>query len=175
MEWNASYVDHLMWILDHLQDLHLDPEETVVLFLIEFANRTGRNITHEWISEKTALDVEKIESVFLRLSDKGYLTTKLENGSLIFDISGVAQENNDGTALGQPLVARFEDAMKRTLSPNEMQRILDMAGAYDERMVICALNEAIVYGKVNLNYIETILVRWQEKGLSPEDVENGKR
>ena len=56
-----------------------------------------------------------------------------------------------------------------------MERILQLASYYDERMVICALNEAAVYEKRNLNYIESILVSWKEKGFSVEDVESGKR
>ena len=42
-------------------------------------------------------------------------------------------------------------------------------------MVIVALNEAASYDKRDLNYIERILISWTDKGLSVEDVENGKR
>ena len=73
------------------------------------------------------------------------------------------------------LIEEFEAEFKRTLSSMEMERILQLASYYDERMVICALNEAAVYEKRNLNYIESILVSWKEKGFSVEDVESGKR
>ena len=56
-----------------------------------------------------------------------------------------------------------------------MQRIIDMASMYDERRVICALNEAVCNEVCDLNYIERILQNWQQKGLSTEDLENGKR
>ena len=43
------------------------------------------------------------------------------------------------------------------------------------RRVICALNEAVCNEACDLNYIERILQNWQQKGLSTEDIENGKR
>ena len=50
----------------------------------------------------------------------------------------------------------------------------DFAVAFIER-VICALNEAVCNEACDLNYIERILQNWQQKGLSTEDIENGKR
>lgn len=44
-----------------------------------------------------------------------------------------------------------------------MQRIIDMASMYDERRVICALNEAVCNEVCDLNYIERILQNWQQK------------
>ena len=69
------------------------------------------------------------------------------------------------------------DAVEYILNdqPEFMERILQLGDEYDSRMVICALNEAAVYDKRNLNYIENILISWRQKGLSTEDVESGKR
>ena len=53
--------------------------------------------------------------------------------------------------------------------------LLLIYGFIHEKDVICALNEAVVYEKVDLNYIERILISWMNKGLSVQDVENGKR
>ena len=41
--------------------------------------------------------------------------------------------------------------------------------------MICALNEASVYNKRNLTYIENVLISWSNKGLSTEDIESGIR
>ena len=56
-----------------------------------------------------------------------------------------------------------------------MQKILDLCEAFGERQVECALNEAVVYDKKSLNYIENVLVSWRNKGLSTEELESGKR
>ena len=112
-DFNAPYVDRRTWIIDHLQDLILEPKEILVVLLIDFFNQQHISIDHELIA--------------------------------------------------------------RPLSSTEMQRIIDMASMYDERRVICALNEAVCNEACDLNYIERILQNWQQKGLSTEDIENGKR
>lgn len=69
----------------------------------------------------------------------------------------------------------FMAELKRPLNNKEIENIGDWCQKYDERRVICALNEATVYDKKDFNYIESILKSWQEKGLSVEDIEAGKR
>lgn len=176
INWKDPYLDHRTWMLDHLQELNVDCKETLVLLLIDYGNQIRANITHEWISEKIKLDVEEIEEIFMSLSDKGYLNIGLNEGNLEFDISGVFEMKNDNDeVLQRSLFDLFESEFRRTLSSSEMQRILDLCSRYDERRVRCALNEAVVYQKVNLNYIERILVSWMDKGLSIEELENGMR
>ena len=132
-------------------------------------------ITHEIIADKLKIEVDEVEEIFLSLSNNGYLSIDMSDGNLIFNIEGVYQEKPKGIPLKASLLETFEYEFKRPLSSYEMQRILDMASTYDERRVICALNEAVVYEKVDLNYIERILISWMNKGLSVQDVENGKR
>ncbi len=64
---------------------------------------------------------------------------------------------------------------KRPLNDKEIENIGVWCQRYDERRVVCALNEAVVYNTLNFDYIESILKSWQEKGLSVEDIEGGKR
>ncbi len=176
MEWTSPYLDHKVWILDHLQSLHLEPKEVLVLLLIDYYNDMNKTIHHESIADKLHIDVEEVENLFVSLADKGYLNIAYKDGGLHFDIEGVyKQEQKKVQGFHRSLVEEFEAEFKRTLSSMEMERILQLASTYDERMVICALNEAAVYEKRNLNYIESILVSWTEKGLSVEDVESGKR
>lgn len=176
MEWTSPYLDHKIWILDHLESLHLDTKEALVLLLIDYYNDMHKTIHHEMIAEKLHVDIEEVENLFVSLADKGYLHISYKEGSLHFDIAGVyAQEQRKVQGSHRSLVEEFEAEFKRTLSSMEMERILQLASHYDERMVICALNEAAVYEKRNLNYIESILISWTDKGLSVEDVESGKR
>ena len=35
-DFNAPYVDRRTWIIDHLQDLSLEPKEILVVLLIDF-------------------------------------------------------------------------------------------------------------------------------------------
>lgn len=174
--WNEPFFDRRTWILAHLESLHIDTREIIVLLLIDYCNQIHQMITHEFVSNKTKLTVDEVEETFLSLSDKGYLTISMEKGNLIFNIEGIyQQEKVEGQHLSRSLIDTFEYEFKRPLSHYEMQRIIDMASNYEEKRVIYALNEAIVYEKLDLNYIERILSSWVQKGLSIEDLENGKR
>ena len=176
MDWNSPYIDHKIWILDHLESLHLEDREALVLLLIDYYNDLHKTIHHEMIAEKLHIGVDEVEALFVTLADKGYLRIVYQNGALHFDIEGIyAQRQNQVQSVHRSLIEEFEMEFKRTLSTNEMERILQLSGRYDERMIVCALNEAAVYEKRSLNYIESILVSWTEKGLSVEDVEAGKR
>ena len=168
-DFNAPYVDRRTWIIDHLQDLILEPKEILVVLLIDFFNQQHISIDHELISEKLKISVDEVE-------DKGYLTLDYADGSLIFNIVGIFElSNTNNTAIDRSLLEQFEMEFARPLSSTEMQRIIDMASMYDERRVICALNEAVCNEACDLNYIERILQNWQQKGLSTGDIENGKR
>lgn len=174
--WNKPYFDRRTWLLDHLESLHIDAKEAIVLMLIDYCKDIKVMITHEIIAQKCKMEVDEVEEIFLSLSDKGYLNIKMNKGNIDFDIQGVYEQKNFGSdSIQRSLIDTFEYEFKRTLSSYEMQRIIEMASVYDERRVICALNEAVVYEKTDLNYIEKILISWKQKGYSIEDVENGLR
>ena len=175
-DFNAPYVDRRAWIIDHLQDLILEPKEILVVLLIDFFNQQHISIDHELISEKLKISVDEVEDIFTELSDKGYLSLDYADGSLIFNIEGIFELSKaSDTSIDRSLLEQFEMEFAHPLSSTQMQRIIDMASMYDERRVICALNEAVCNEACDLNYIERILQNWQQKGLSTEDIENGKR
>ncbi len=175
MDFNAPYINRRNWILENLESIHMDPQETMVVLLIDYFNEQHIAISDEKLAEKLKLSDQEIEDVLMKLSDKGYLTIDFKDGNVIFDISGIFHEKSEGMVLQKSLIESIEDEFGRPLSSLEMQRIMELASVYDERRVICALNEAVVYDRRNLNYMESILASWMQKGLSIEDVENGKR
>ena len=129
-----------------------------------FSTSKDISIDHELISEKLKISVDEVEDIFTELSDKGYLTLDYADGSLIFNIEGIFElSNTNNTAIDRSLLEQFEMEFARPLSSTEMQRIIDMASMYDERRVICALNEAVCNEACDLNYIERILQNWQQK------------
>ena len=175
-DFNAPYIDRRTWILDHLQDLNLSAKEVLALLLIDFFNQQHISIDHELMSEKLNLTVDEVEDLFTELSDKGFLSLDYHDGCLIFNINGVYDLSQmSDTSVDRSLLEQFEMEFARPLSSSEMQRIMDMSNEYDSRRVICALNEAVCNEVADLNYIERILQNWKEKGLSTEDLENGKR
>ena len=176
LEWNAPCMNRQAWILDHLEELHVNAEEALVLLLIDFLNQNRIPIQHQIIADKCKIDVDRVEEIFASLSDKGYLTIDFQNGSLLFCLDGLLKGTEaSGEPLSQSIITEFEEEFGRSLSPTEMQRILEFSENYGERKVICALNEAASYDKRNINYIERILISWENKGLTTEQVESGCR
>lgn len=176
LDWNSPYIDRRMWVLDHLDQLHVDANEALVLLLIDMYNQQHINIDHEHIQKKLKTTAEEVEAIFCSLTEKGYLTIDFEDNQLIFSIEGVFQDADiEEKPIQRSLLEEFEMEFRRDLSPYEMQRILDLSSTYDERRVRCALNEAAGRDKRNIDYIERILMTWMQKGYTIEQLENGIR
>ncbi len=90
-------------------------------------------------------------------------------------ITGDYREHYTSEKITDDLLHAFDSEWKRLMSVDEIEKIERLCCKYDERRVICALNEAVVYNKIDLNYIEKVLESWTEKHLSVEDLEAGKR
>lgn len=69
----------------------------------------------------------------------------------------------------------FEQEFARTISSSECQRLAEWAEQYGDVLVRYALREAIIYDKRSFDYIDRILIAWEQKGLTAEMYENGER
>lgn len=176
-DWESVYFNKGYWIMDHLQDFNLTSDEAMVVLVINFLNETRQPVTYEALMEKCHLGAETIEECFEALSAKGYLTIDASNGDLEFLLDGLLDSPvREGVEIDQKLIQAFQEEFGgKTFSSGEMERILDLAQRFDERAVMLALGEAAIYDRRNLNYIENILIAWHNKGLSLEDLEQGKR
>lgn len=175
LSWDSPYINHMAYILDHLPDFNLEPKEVLTLLLIEFYNAQGIVISDEIMAEKLKVSEEDVEDLFEALSDKGFLNIEFRNGDIYFNIAGVMETNASGQKVSRSLIEEFEIEFKRPLSSNEMTRIMELEDSYGEQRVLFALDEASVREVRNINYVETILVAWQNKNLSDEDLAEGKR
>lgn len=73
------------------------------------------------------------------------------------------------------MIWEVEQRFQKKMGKAEKKIIREYCELYDPRRVICALNEAVCYEKLNLYYVETILKTWIKKGFSVEEIENGMR
>ncbi|MDO4465622.1 MAG: DnaD domain protein [Bacillota bacterium] len=175
LSWDSPYMNHTAYILDHMAELNLEPNELLTLLLIEFYNSQGIIFGDEMMAEKLRISEDDVEEIFESLSDKGFLTIEFKNGDIYFNIAGVMEADAKGEKLSRSLIEEFEMEFKRTLSPNEMSRIMELGDIYGEKRVLIALDEASVRDIRNINYVETILTAWKNKNLSDEDLDEGKR
>ncbi|GJM56713.1 DnaD domain-containing protein [uncultured Dubosiella sp.] len=175
-DWNAPWMDQCAWIFSNLENLSLDAREALIVLLIAHYNAHGLPINTEDFSQKAKISEEEVDTIFQILSTKGYLTVGFANGKVNFNLDGLVKMSKvPGKGLSKSLISEFEDEFGRDLSPSEMQKILDLSEKFGERQVICALNEAAVYDKRNLTYVENVLISWSNKGLTTEQIESGIR
>lgn len=175
-DWNSPWLDHVAWILGHLETLKLTHQEALCLLVIEYFNRADIPVNHDALCQKLAIQPAQAEELLGALSDKGYLDFAMESGKIRFLTDGVYKT---GSSAGQPLVKstiqEFEEAFGRALSSQEMQRIIDMEGEYGANRTLLALDEAIAYEHPDTNYIERVLAAWKQKGLTDEELRKGYR
>lgn len=63
----------------------------------------------------------------------------------------------------------------RNLSTEELLIIERMANKFGGQRMLYAVNEALVYDRLDLRYVSAILNRWDESGLTTEQIERGER
>ena len=75
----------------------------------------------------------------------------------------------------QSLFDVFEREFARPLSQLELQRMSEWMGKYDQRLILYALREALLYDKRSFDYIERILAEWKKRNFTVREYEEGKR
>jgi DNA replication protein len=68
------------------------------------------------------------------------------------------------------LIVTFEKEFGRPLSPIEVEQIEKWAGEADAQLVVEALRRAVLGGKHNFKYINSILLEWKKNNLKTLDV-----
>lgn len=177
MKWyETNYVDHRDWVLDQLNLLSLNPEETIVVLMIDFMNEHRLKITIEDLAKKCNLTSDTVNQIISILSAKRYLEIKASSKSVKFSLNGLFETDTakDESILDASLFDVFETEFGRPLSPKEMENVSEWNRTTDRKMILYALREASAYQKKSLPYIDKILSSWKEKGLTLQQIDEGK-
>lgn len=174
--YKEKFINRRNWILDHLDELSVSAEETLVLLLIDFMNEYQISVSHQVLAKKLKKSDDEIDDILSRLSAKGFLNLELRDGRIIFEIDGIFEgEQEKPITMDTSLFDQYETEFGRPLSQMEMQRLAEWTNTYHQKMIIYALREALTYDKKSFDYIERILIEWKKRGLTPEEYEEGKR
>lgn len=174
--WKERYVDRRGYIYDHLEDLALNGEEALTILLIDFFNQHGIMVDHAILANKLKRDAQEIDELLSRLTSKGYLNIVYENGKIQFSIDGVfASQKKAETPFDESLFNLFEHEFARPLSQVEMQRMSEWMGTYEQKLIVYALRQAMIYNKKNFDYIDRILSEWKSKNITAEQIEKGEK
>lgn len=176
-DWNSPYFDRSCWILSNSGQLSLTSQELLVVLVLDHLHKCRQPYLLETIAEKSHLSEDVVDECFQSLSDKGYLSIDTQGRRLEFHLEGLLDVNAPaaGDPLMQSLFSEFAAEFSRPLSPGEMEQILDLSSHFSRKMILRALDEAGIYEKRSVGYVQAVLNGWKAKGLSEEDIERGKR
>ncbi len=174
--YKEKFIDRRNWILDHLNELSINSDETLILLLIDFMNEYQIGVSHQVLAAKLKKTDDEIDDLLSRLSAKGFLNLELRDGKVMFEIDGVFEGNQEkAVSFDISMFDQFETEFGRPLSQMEMERLAQWSEIYHQKLIVYALREALTYDKKSFDYIERILIEWKKRDLTPEDYEEGKR
>ncbi|MGM9940947.1 MAG: DnaD domain-containing protein [Bulleidia sp.] len=177
MKWyEERFVSHRDWILDHLELLGLSPAETITVLMIDFMDEHQMKITVEDLAKKTGMTVDETNETISTLCAKKYLQISAARGKVRFSLSGLYETDvaKSERILDSSLFELFETEFRRPLTQMEMTKISEWNRTTDRKLIIYALREASAYCSLSINYIDSILRSWKEKGYTAEMIEEGK-
>lgn len=109
------------------------------------------------------------EPLFLRVSDIWAVVRarEIEESEKLIKSSASLGDSRDNRfdAHTVDLISLFEDEFGRLLSPIEIEQIEQWASEMEPLLVVEALKRAVLGGKHNFKYINTILLEWKKNNI----------
>ncbi len=174
------------FLFQYYKEIGLNDTECMVILQIQSFLEKGTGFpTHEEIAGRMTLSVEQLSQIVGSLIQRGYLEiTKgktdegiyyekyslrpLWNRLIDHHILREQEQKNAETAVEEGNVfSVFEQEFARALSPIEYETItmwLDR-DKHSPELIIAALREAVLSGKLNFRYIDRILFEWKRNGI----------
>ncbi len=155
--YEEHYVSRRDWILENLYKLQISAEQAIIILMIDYRNQYNAPITLDSLAEQTGRNKDDIDRIIAELNKAGYLKIATRNKKVVFDISNVFEEPQE-TKLSGNLFEVFESEFGRVLSQLETTTIAEWLNVYSEEQVLDALREASIQKKLNMRYIDRILL-----------------
>ncbi|MDO5109010.1 MAG: DnaD domain protein [Erysipelotrichaceae bacterium] len=174
MKWyEQNFVNHRDWIMDHLELLGLDANETVLVLLIDFCNEHNIPVTLEVLHKKTGMSMEQVDETVSTLCARKYLEIRVSAKKVRFLLNGLFETDTARSerVLDSSLFDTFETEFGRPLSNMEMTKISDWNRTTDKKLILYALRQASAYQHLSIHYIDKILNDWKTEGKTVEMIE----
>ncbi len=160
MKWyEQRFVNRRDWIIEHYEYFNFLPEEGLIIMAIDFLNSNQMEISYDLLAKKTNLKPAAIDNTLSSLASKGLLIIKTNSKGISFDLSPLFENDisNKVAVLNDNIFKIFEEQFGRLLRRDEIEKLNDLIRKYNEKNIIVALKKSIIYGKISMAYIETIL------------------
>ena len=175
-------------LFNNYRKLNITEEELVIIMLvISLGNKIEYN-PDIFVKE---LDITRVKVMTLisNLMSKNIISLEMvKNGrkteeyislSLMYDkLLNIVKEVNDedSVEIDNSIFSIFENELGKLLSPMQVEKIKEWISTYkNDELIVMALQEAVMNGVSNFNYIDTILNEWNKKGYkNREDIIKSK-
>jgi DNA replication protein len=121
------------------------------------------------VSRNLIVEGYDFEPLFLRVSDiwAGLRAKEIEESEKLLKSSTSFGDNRDNRFDDHAidLISLFENEFGRLLSPIEVEQIDQWASEMEPVLVVEALKRAVLGGKHNFKYINTILIEWKKNNI----------
>ena len=155
--YQENFVSRRNWILENIRNLNINPQQALILLLIDYDNECRESITVALLSQQANISESETDRLIMELVQLNYLKIAQKNRRIYYDISSVFEEKPKVEVNGD-VFSLFESEFGRPLSQKETTMIAGWMQNYSSRDIIKALREAIKYGKTSTDYIDRILV-----------------
>lgn len=171
-------------LFNNYRKLNISEEELVVVMLvISLGNKIEYN--PDIFVRELDMDRVKVMTLIGNLMSKNIISLEMvKNGrkteeyislSLMYDkllniVKDISDDNN--IKIDNSIFSIFEDELGKLLSPMQVEKIKEWMKTYkNEELIIMALQESVMNGVSNFNYIDAILNEWNKKGYkNREDI-----
>lgn len=175
-------------LFNNYRKLNITEEELIIVMLvISLGNKIEYN--PDIFVKELDMDRVKVMTLISNLISKNIISLEMvKNGrkteeyislSLMYDkllniVKDISDE--DSVMIDNSIFSIFENELGKLLSPMQIEKIKEWVITYkNEELIIMALQEAVMNGVSNFNYIDTILNEWNKKGYkNREDVIKSK-
>ena len=159
--YQENFISRRNWILENIRNLNINPQQALILLLIDYDNECRETVTVSMLSQQANISESDADKLIMELVQMNYLKIAQKNRRIYYDISSVFEEKPK-VEVSSDVFSLFENEFGRPLSQKETTMIAGWMQKYSSRTIIKALREAIKYGKTSTDYIDRILVNSKE-------------
>lgn len=161
--WRKPYINRRDWLLENQSVTRLNMDQFAVVMMIDYLNTNHEFISLDVLATRLALDLKRVDQAIQALIANKYLDVKVTYDRVVFEIDGLFDRGVMYEHVEEDVFKVFEMEFGRLLSQSELQTLNAWLKIYPEIMIIEALRSAIMYKKVNMKYINSILVNMKKE------------
>jgi DNA replication protein len=173
--WQEPYFDRIAWILENIEHIELTSIEALVVLQLEHMRKNNLTIDLDVLATRCKVEAEAIDLILESLTRKGYLTLEVKRAEVCYALDGLYESPRMLAPSADSIFKLFEQEFGRPLSSSEIDKLTDWLERTSGDICIHALREAVMYRKLNFNYIDKILSQWVKNGVTLDQLNEGRR